>query len=280
MAPSTARRAVDRPQGEPVTVYFIGAGPGAPDLLTLRGAELLRRCLVCLYAGSLVPAEMLALCPRDAELVNTARMPLAEIVERLVAADDAGLDVARLHSGDPSLYSAVAEQQRLLHERGVTSTIVPGVPAFAAAAASLGAELTVPGVGQSLLITRVSTLSTDMPAGESLAELAASGVTLALHLAAHRAEEIVAALVPHYGADCPTATVAFASRDDEQIVRCRLDELPRALADAGIARTAVIFVGRVLDAHPSATDSYLYSQARVGKLRGTTHPHLGPDNAR
>ncbi|HNP56344.1 MAG TPA: precorrin-4 C(11)-methyltransferase [Gordonia sp. (in: high G+C Gram-positive bacteria)] len=261
-----------------MTVYFIGAGPGAPDLITLRGAELLRRCPVCLYAGSLVPAEMLALCPSNAELVNTARMPLEEIVERMVAADTAGHDVARLHSGDPSLYSAVAEQQRLLHQRGVETVIVPGVPAFAAAAASLGTELTVPGVGQSLLITRVSTLSTDMPPGETLAELASTGVTLALHLAAHRAGDIVAALVPHYGADCPTATVAFASRDDEQIVRCHLDELPQALASAGIVRTAVIFVGRVLDSDPIATDSYLYSQARVGKLRGTAAPHLGPDN--
>lgn len=260
-----------------MTVYFIGAGPGAPDLLTLRGAELLRSCPTCLYAGSLVPAEMLALCPPDAELVNTARMPLAEIVERMVAADAAGLDVARLHSGDPSLYSAVAEQQRLLHERGVATVIVPGVPAFAAAAATLGTELTVPGVGQSLLITRVSTLSTDMPPGESLAELASTGVTLALHLAAHRADDIVAALVPHYGADCPTATVAFASRDDEQIVRCPLAQLPARLADAGIVRTAVIFVGKVLDAHPGATDSYLYSQARVGKLRGGQDLHLGPE---
>ncbi|QKT07363.1 precorrin-4 C(11)-methyltransferase [Gordonia sp. X0973] len=266
-----------------MTVYFIGAGPGAPDLITLRGAELLERCPVCLYAGSLVPAEMLDRCPPGAELVNTARMPLAEIVERMVAANRGGQDVARLHSGDPSLYSAVAEQQRLLHERGVATRIVPGVPAFAAAAAALGAELTVPGVGQSLLITRVSTLSTDMPPGETLAELASTGVTLALHLAARQADAIVDALVPFYGSDCPTATVAFASRDDEQILRCPLSELPTALADAGIVRTAVIFVGRVLAAHPGATDSYLYSQARVSKLRGASRRgedqhHLGPED--
>ncbi|GED97989.1 cobalt-precorrin-4/precorrin-4 C(11)-methyltransferase [Gordonia crocea] len=260
-----------------MTVYFIGAGPGAADLITVRGAELLRRCPVCLYAGSLVPAQLLDLCPPDAQRVNTARMPLEEIIERLVVADAAGHDVARLHSGDPSLYSAVAEQQRRLREKDVTTAIVPGVPAFAAAAAALDTELTIPGVGQSLLITRVSTLSTDMPPGETLAELASTGVTLALHLAARQAPGIVDALTPFYGADCPTATVAFASRDDEQIVRSPLAELPAALAAAGIVRTAVIFVGRVLTSDPTATDSYLYSQARVAKIRGRDQPHLGPE---
>ncbi|GAB11888.1 precorrin-4 C11-methyltransferase [Gordonia araii NBRC 100433] len=260
-----------------MTVYFIGAGPGAPDLITVRGAELLGRCPVCLYAGSLVPAAMLERCPPGAELINTARMPLDEIIDRIAAADTAGHDVARLHSGDPSLYSAVAEQQRLLHERGIDTRIVPGVPAFAAAAAALDTELTVPGVAQSLLITRVSTLSTDMPDGETLTELATTGVTLAIHLAAHRAEAVVEALTPHYGSDCPTATVAFASRDDEQIVRCSLRELPERLTEMGIVRTAVIFVGRVLGTDSAATDSYLYSHARVRKLRrGDTH--LGPDN--
>ncbi len=261
-----------------MTVYFIGAGPGAADLITVRGAELLRRCPVCLYAGSLVPARLLDLCPPEAQRVNTARMPLEEILDRLLTADAAGHDVARLHSGDPSLYSAVAEQQRRLREHGVDTRIVPGVPAFAAAAAALDTELTVPGVGQSVLITRVSTLSTDMPVGETLAELASIGVTLALHLAARQAEGIVAALAPFYGPDCPTATVAFASRDDEQIVRCSLADLPAALADAGIVRTAVIFVGRVLATDSKATDSYLYSQARVAKISGPHQPHLGPED--
>lgn len=252
-----------------MTVYFIGAGPGAADLLTLRAARILGDCQTCLYAGSLVPPDVLAMCPPTAELIDTARMPLAQITEYMVDAHRRGHDIARLHSGDVSVYSAVAEQQRRLAARDIPLEFVPGVPAFAAAAAALGQELTVPGVGQSLLITRVSTLSTDMPPGEDLATLAATGVTLALHLAAHRTEEIVEALTPHYGAECPTATIAFASRPQEQIVRCPLADLPDALARAEIRRTAVIFVGPILSVGdgPSATDSYLYSQARMNKLR-------------
>ncbi|MET9326850.1 precorrin-4 C(11)-methyltransferase [Tsukamurella sp. NPDC003166] len=252
-----------------MTVYFIGAGPGAPDLLTVRGADLLARCTVCLYAGSLVPQEMLDRCPPGARLVDTARMPLADIVAELVAAHAAGLDVARLHSGDISLYSAFTEQARRLDAADVPYEIVPGVPAFAAAAASLGRELTVPGVGQSLLVTRVSTLSTDMPAGEDLASLARSGVTLALHLAAHRAQAIADELTPHYGADCPVAVVAFASRPDERVVRCRLAELPQRLADESITKTAVIFVGKVL-APAEFEESYLYSARRL-RVPGASH---------
>jgi len=257
-----------------VTVYFIGAGPGAPDLITLRGARLLGECRTCLYAGSLVPGELLDLCPDGATLVDTARMPLTDIIDHVVAAHDRGDNIARLHSGDLSIYSALAEQQRELRARGIPYEIVPGVPAFAAAAAALDTELTVPGVGQSLLITRVSTLSTDMPPGEDLAELAATGVTLALHLAAHRAEQIVEDLTPYYGADCPTATVAFASRPNQQVVRSPLHRLPEALDAAEIRKTAVIFVGRVLDAaaHPEVTDSYLYSHTRMTKLRKDPHP--------
>lgn len=251
--------------GATVTVFVIGAGPGAADLLTLRGAEILSRCEVCLYAGSLVPQEMLSHCPAGAELIDTRHMLLDDIVGVIARAHREGKHVARLHSGDPSLYSAVAEQHRRLTALGVPVEIVPGVPAFAAAAAALDTELTVPTVGQSLLITRVSTLSTDMPPGESLAELAHTGVTLALHLAAHQAEQIVETLLPHYGSDCPTATVAFASRDNQQIVRCELGGLVTALDDAGIVRTAVIFVGRVLAAEQFG-DSYLYSKARMTKL--------------
>ncbi|MFT3662389.1 MAG: SAM-dependent methyltransferase [Gordonia sp. (in: high G+C Gram-positive bacteria)] len=252
-----------------MTVYFLGAGPGAADLITVRAARILARCRTCLYAGSLVPDEVLDLLPADAVRIDTARMPLDEIVAHLAAADAAGHDVARLHSGDLSLYSALTEQQRRLRELGIDCRLVPGVPAFAAAAAALDVELTVPGIGQSLLITRVSTLSTDMPPGEDLASLARSGVTLALHLAAHRTAQIVEALAPHYGADCPTATVAFASRADEQIVRARLADLPDALGAAGITKTAVIFVGRVLapEASSEALESYLYSHARMRKLR-------------
>lgn len=249
-----------------MTVYFIGAGPGAADLITVRGASILSHCQTCLYAGSLVPAELLDLLPAGAIAIDTARMPLDRIVKHLQEADAAGHDVARLHSGDLSIYSALAEQQRRLRELGINYELVPGVPAFAAAAAALDSELTVPGVGQSLLITRVSTLSTDMPPGEDLASLARSGVTLALHLAAHRTEQIVEALTPYYGSECPTATVAFASRSDQQIVRAPLSELPAALAAASITKTAVIFVGRVLD-HREGIDSYLYSHARMTKLR-------------
>ncbi|GAB32931.1 precorrin-4 C(11)-methyltransferase [Gordonia otitidis] len=264
-----------------MTVYFVGSGPGAPDLITLRGARILGQCATCLYAGSLVPRELLELCPPGATLIDTARMPLTEIVGYMVDAHASGGDVARLHSGDISLYSAFTEQHRELTRLGIDVEIVPGVPAFAAAAAALGAELTVPAVGQSLLITRVSTLSTDMPDGEELDRLAQTGVTLALHLAAHRATQIVATLVPHYGSQCPTATVAFASRDDEVVLRCPLSELAQQLADHGIRRTAVIFVGRVLDPTSAATpsDSYLYSQARMTKLRDVGHAdgHHGRD---
>lgn len=249
-----------------MTVYFIGAGPGAPDLITVRGADLLSRCGTCLYAGSLVPRELLARCPADATLIDTARMPLADIVGHLERAHAAGRDVARLHSGDLSLYSALAEQLRALDERGIDYQLVPGVPAFAAAAAALGRELTVPEIGQSLLITRVSTLSTAMPDGEELSRLADTGVTLALHLAAHRAAEITAVLVPRYGADCPAAAVAFASRPEEQLIRCRLADLAEHMRVADIVRTAVIFVGPVLAASGFA-DSYLYSQARMVKLQ-------------
>ncbi|SIR89648.1 precorrin-4 C(11)-methyltransferase [Williamsia sterculiae] len=252
-----------------MTVYFIGAGPGAPDLITVRGAELIARCPVCLYAGSLVPAELLDRCPPDAMTVNTAKMPLAEIIEHMARADAAELDVARLHSGDPSLYSAVAEQTRELDRRGIPQVMVPGVPAFAAAAAALGRELTVPGVGQSVLITRVSTLSTDMPEGEDLATLARTGVTLALHLAVHRVRALTDDLIPQYGSECPAAVVAFASRRDEQVLRCRLADLADRVEAAGIARTAVIFIGKVLAA-AEFTDSYLYSQARMTTLRN--HP--------
>lgn len=258
-----------------MTVYFIGAGPGAADLVTVRGADLLARCRTCLYAGSLVPRELLDRLPDGATIIDTARMPVAEIVAAIAAAHTTGHDVARLHSGDLSLYSALTEQTRRLRDLDIPYELVPGVPAFAAAAAALDAELTVPGVAQSLLVTRVSTLSTDMPDGEDLASLAHTGVTLALHLAAHRTEQIVTELSPHYGADCPTATVAFASRADQQIVRARLDDLPQALADAGITKTAVIFVGRVLDGadHPALVDSYLYSQARMTKLRTDAAGH-------
>lgn len=244
-----------------MTVYFIGAGPGAADLITLRGARTLARCAVCLYAGSLVPRELLAECPPDARLVDTARLDLDQITAELVAAHAAGHDVARLHSGDPSVFSAVAEQMRRLDAAGVPHEMVPGVPAFAAAAAALGRELTVPTVGQTVILTRVAQRATPMPAGEDLATLGRSGALIVLHLAARHVERVVAELLPHYGADCPAAVVAMASRPDELVLRGTLETIAAQTTSAGITRTAVIMVGRTLGAE-QFSDSYLYSTDR------------------
>lgn len=240
-----------------MTVYFIGAGPGAADLITVRGRDLLARCPVCLYPGSLTPPDLLAHCPPGAKLVDTARLSLDEIVAELTT----GADVARLCSGDPSIYSAVAEQMRRLDAAGVRYEIVPGVPAFAAAAAVLGRELTVPEVGQSLVITRMRARSTAMPPGEDLTTFAASGATLALHLAVNLIERVVEDLLPHYGAHCPAAVVARASQPGQRIVRAVLGRIAPEVRAAGIDRAAVIFVGRVLTAE-AFPDSYLYSASR------------------
>jgi len=244
-----------------MTVHFIGAGPGAADLITLRAAKLLGSSPVCLYAGALVPDEVLEHCPAGARLVDTANLTLDEIVAELVAAHAAGLDVARLHSGDPSVFSAMAEQMRRLDAVGVPYDVTPGVPAFAAAAASLKRELTVPGVGQTVVLTRTSARATPMPPGEDLATLGASGATMVLHLAVQRIEEVVAELVPHYGVECPVAVVARASREDEVIVRGTLADIAEQVIAAGIKRTAVIVVGRVLNAS-QFVDSHLYSAER------------------
>ena len=244
-----------------MTVHFIGAGPGAADLITVRGQALIAASPVCLYAGSLVPTELLAHCPPDARLVDTANLTLEEIVAELVAAHRAGLDVARLHSGDPSVFSAMAEQLRRLDAAGVPYDITPGVPAFAAAAAALGRELTVPAVGQTVILTRTSARATPMPAGEDLATLGQSRATLVLHLAVQRIEELVAELTPHYGADCPVAVVARASRADEVVLRGTLADIAGQVRAAGIVRTAVIVVGSVLTAS-AFPDSHLYSADR------------------
>ncbi|HEV7964917.1 MAG TPA: precorrin-4 C(11)-methyltransferase [Actinoplanes sp.] len=244
-----------------MTVHFIGAGPGAADLITVRGQRLIAASPVCLYAGSLVPAELLSSCPRDARLVDTARLALDEIVAEMVTAHAAGLDVARLHSGDPSVFSAVAEQMRRLDEAGVPYDVTPGVPAFAAAAASLGREFTVPGVAQTVILTRTAERATAMPAGEDLATLGASRATMVLHLAVQRIEAVVAELVGSYGDDCPVAVVARASRPDELIVRGTLADISGRVKDAGIKRTAVIVVGAALTAS-QFPDSHLYSAAR------------------
>jgi precorrin-4/cobalt-precorrin-4 C11-methyltransferase len=244
-----------------VTVHFIGAGPGAADLVTLRAARIIASAPVCLYAGALVPRELLDTAPPGARLIDTANLDLDAITAELVAAHEAGHDVARLHSGDPSIYSAMAEQMRRLDGAGVPYAVVPGVPAFAAAAASLKRELTVPGVGQTVVLTRTSARSTPMPAGESLAAYAATGATLVLHLAVQRIAELIPELVPHYGAEAPVAVVARASRDDELVLRGTLADIAEQVAGAGVRRTAIVVVGPVLTAE-QFPDSHLYSTTR------------------
>jgi len=251
-----------------VTVYFIGAGPGAADLITVRGHRILQRCKTCLYAGSIMPDDLLALCPADAKVVDTGPLTLEQIVTELADADAAGHDVARLHSGDPSLYSALAEQCRRLDALGIGYEIVPGVPTFAAAAAALKRELTVPGVAQTVTLTRVASLSTPMPPGEDLAALARSGGTLVLHLAAAQIDAIVPQLLEGgYRAETPTAVVAFASWPQQTVLRGTLADIAEQMHDAGITKTAVIIVGDALAAE-GFTDSYLYS---TGRTRGSRH---------
>ena len=244
-----------------MVVHFIGAGPGAPDLITVRAARIIAAAPVCLYAGALVPRELLDTAPAGARLVDTAELDLDQITAELVAAHEAGLDVARLHSGDPSVYSAMAEQMRRLDAAGVPYDVVPGVPAFAAAAASLQRELTVPGVAQTVVLTRTSARSTPMPPGEELAAYAATGATLVLHLAVQRLDVLAPELAAHYGADCPVAVVAKASRDDELVLRGTLADIADEVVDAGVRRTAVVVVGRALAAG-AFPDSHLYSTTR------------------
>jgi len=251
-----------------MTVHFIGAGPGAADLITVRGQRLLSRCMVCLYAGSIMPDDLLALCPPGARVVDTGPLTLEQIVGEMADADAAGHDVARLHSGDPSLYSALAEQCRRLDALEIGYQVVPGVPAFAAAAAALGRELTVPGVAQTVTLTRVATLSTAMPPGEDLTTLAGSGGTLVLHLAAAQIDAIVPQLLAGgYRPETPAAVVAFASWPQQAVLRGTLADIAGQMHAAGITRTAVIVVGDVLAAE-GFSDSYLYS---AGRLRRGWH---------
>ena len=250
-----------------MTVHFIGAGPGAADLITLRGRDLLARCPVCLYAGSIVPPELLAHCPPDARLVDTAPFTLDQIEAEYVAAHAAGQDVARLHSGDLSIYSAVAEQIRRLERHGIAYTLTPGVPAFAAAAAVLGRELTVPEVAQSVVLTRVSGRASAMPPGETLAAFGATGATLAVHLAIHALERIVTELTPFYGADCPVAVVVRASWPDEIVLRGTLGSILAVVVATPVERTALVFVGRALAAE-GFRDSALYDPDYRRRFRG------------
>jgi len=241
-----------------MTVHFIGAGPGAADLITVRGRDLLTRCPVCLFAGSLVPTELLAHCPDNARVIDTAPMTLDQIEAEFVRAHSAGEDVARLHSGDLSIYSAVAEQLRRLERRGIPYTLTPGVPAFCAAAALLGRELTVPGVAQSVVLTRISGRASAMPEGEKLASFAATGATLAIHLAIHAIRTVVAELLPYYGADCPVALVMRASWPDARVLRGTLSDITATFEAQPMERTALILVGRALAAE-NFIESSLYS---------------------
>ncbi|SOB99161.1 precorrin-4/cobalt-precorrin-4 C11-methyltransferase [Rhodobacter sp. JA431] len=229
-----------------MTVHFIGAGPGAADLITLRGRDLIASCPVCLYAGSLVPLALLSHCPDGAKIVNTAPLSLDEIIAEIQAAHEAGQDVARLHSGDLSVWSAMGEQLRRLRALGIPYDVTPGVPSFAAAAATLGAELTLPGVAQSVILTRTSGRASAMPEGETLENFARTGAVLAIHLSVHVLEDVVEKLTPYYGSDCPVAVVWRASWPDQRVVRATLGSLQTAVG-AEMERTALIMVGRSLD---------------------------------
>ena len=250
-----------------MTVHFIGAGPGAADLITVRGRDLIARCPVCLYAGSIVPRELLAQCPRDARIVDTAPLTLDEIEAEFIKAHAAGLDVARLHSGDLSIYSALAEQLRRLERHGIPYTLTPGVPAFAAAAATLGCELTVPEVAQSVVLTRMPGRASAMPKGEQLASFAITGATLAIHLAVTSIDRIVAELTPFYGGDCPVAVVVHASWPEERVVRSTLGDIAALIAAERIERTALVLVGRALAAK-DFRDSALYNPDYRRRFRG------------
>ena len=250
-----------------MTVHFIGAGPGAADLITVRGRGLIARCPVCLYAGSIVPSELLTYCPPGARIVDTAPLSLDEIETEFVAAHTKGLDVARLQSGDLSIYSALAEQLRRLERRDIPFTLTPGVPAFAAAAAALQCELTVPEVAQSVVLTRVSGRASRMPESERLETFAASGATLVIHLAVHAIDRIVNELTPFYRADCPAAVVVQASTPAQRIIRGTLADLAAKVAEARIERTALVVVGPALAAE-NFRDSALYDADYRRRFRG------------
>lgn len=250
-----------------MTVYFIGAGPGDPDLITVRGRDLIARCPVCVYAGSLVPAAIVACAPAGARLVDSAPLTLDEIVAEFADAHAKGLDVARVHSGDPSIYGATAEQFAALKARGIPYEIVPGVPAFAAAAARLGVELTAPEIAQTIILSRLSGRASAMPKTETLDAVAASRGTLVLHLAARQLERIAAELTPIYGADCPVAVVARATWPDEAIVRGTLADIVGKTKPFGIERTALVIVGRALDGAAGGEASALYSSRHDRHLK-------------
>lgn len=249
-----------------MTVYFIGAGPGAPDLITVRGRDLISRCPVCLYAGSLVPEAVIGWAPPGARVVDTAALTLPEIITELESAHTYGHDVSRVHSGDPSLYGAIGEQMRGLDVRGIPYEVVPGVPAYAAAAAALKTELTLPGIAQTIVLTRTAMKASPMPQGEELETLGRSGATLAIHLSVRNLAMIVETLTPLYGPDCPVVVVYRASWPDQLIIRGTLVDIQAKVRAAKITRTALILVGRVLSPGGFA-DSALYSPDHVHVCR-------------
>jgi precorrin-4/cobalt-precorrin-4 C11-methyltransferase len=250
-----------------MTVHFIGAGPGAPDLITLRGRDLIARCPVCLYAGSLVPKALLEHCPPGARIIDTAPLSLDEIVNEMERATSAGEDVARLHSGDLSIWSALGEQVRRLEALQISYTVTPGVPAFAAAAAALGRELTLPGLAQSVVLTRTSGRASAMPDSEKLSLFAQSRATLAIHLSIHVLDKVVDELTPHYGADCPVAIVYRASWPDQRIVAGTLATIVAAMQAETVERTALILVGPALRAS-DFRESALYDVDYQRRFRG------------
>ena len=249
-----------------MSVHFIGAGPGDPELITVRGRRLIASCPVVLYAGSLVPREVVACAPAGARVLDSASMTLDEIVEEMRAAHARGEDVARVHSGDPSLYGAIGEQIRRLDALGIPFDITPGVPAYAAAAAALGRELTLPGVSQTLILTRTRTRSSPMPEGEELESLARARATLAVHLSIRSLRAVCETLSPLYGAQCPAAVVYRASWPDQRIVRGTLGDLAEKVRPFRLRRTALILVGRVLGTG-GFEDSALYDAAHFHLLR-------------
>ncbi|MEQ1768468.1 MAG: precorrin-4 C(11)-methyltransferase [Devosia sp.] len=249
-----------------MTVYFIGAGPGAPDLITVRGQRLIERCPVCLYAGSLVPTEIVASAPADALVRDTAPMNLDEIVSLMAAAEARGQDVARVHSGDPSIYGAIAEQMRRLDALGIAFEVGPGVPAFAGAAARLATELTLPEISQTIILTRTSGKASPMPERETLEVLGQSGATLAVHLSIRNIRYVEEALTPHYGADCPVVIAYRATWPDEEYIHTTLGEMRDRVREEKITRTALIFVGRVFGAS-RFRDSALYDAGFAHVLR-------------
>ena len=260
-----------------MTVHFIGAGPGDPELLTLKAQRLIRSCPVCLYAGSLVPEAVVAEAPDGARVLDTAPMTLEETHSEIVAAHAAGHDVARVHSGDPSLYGAIAEQIRLLRRDGIAYDICPGVPAYAAAAAALGQELTIPEIAQSIVLTRVSMKSTSMPAGETLENFARTGATLAIHLGVRALRDIERVLAPHYGGDCPVVVAYRVGWPDEALIRGTLTDIREKVRAEKITRTALILVGPALDEVGDFRDSALYDAAMPHVLRPQARRKMSPD---